>query len=70
VRAVCSLEVAVEQTDAYALVEVGDSEAIDVFLQREDADAFLAECLKDEPAWKDVLRVVPIELDERSVSAN
>src|SRR4029453_6180311 len=27
---------------AYALVEVRDSEAIDIFLRREDADAFLA----------------------------
>jgi hypothetical protein len=25
---------------------------------------------EDEPDWKDVLRVVPIELDGRNVSAN
>jgi hypothetical protein len=26
--------------------------------------------LEDEPDWTDVLRVVPIELDEREMSAN
>jgi hypothetical protein len=26
--------------------------------------------LEDEPDWKNVLRVVPIELDKRNVSAN
>jgi hypothetical protein len=30
----------------------------------------LREILQDEPDWKDVLRVVPIELDDRNVSAN
>jgi hypothetical protein len=30
----------------------------------------LTEILEDEPDWKDVLRVEPIELDERHVSAN
>jgi hypothetical protein len=28
----------------------------------------LREILEDEPDWKDVLRVVPIELDGRNVS--
>jgi hypothetical protein len=46
---------------AYALVEHGDTEAVDVFLRLEDAEAALADCLVDEPEWKDVLRVVPIE---------
>jgi hypothetical protein len=55
---------------AFALVEVGDTEAIDIFLREEDAEAALANCLTDEPGWKDVLRVVPIELDERNVSTN
>jgi hypothetical protein len=34
------------------------------------AEAELREILRDELGLKDVLRVVPIELDGRSVSAN
>jgi predicted ATPase len=34
---------------AYALVELGDSEAIDVFLREEDAVRALEEALGDEP---------------------
>jgi hypothetical protein len=30
----------------------------------------VADCLQDEPDWKDVLSVVPIELDEQRVSEN
>jgi hypothetical protein len=45
-------------------------EAIEVFLDRDDADAFLTECLRDEPDWKHVLQVVPIKLDERDISSN
>jgi hypothetical protein len=37
---------------------------------REAAEADLREILEDEPDWKDVLRVVLIELDGRNVSAN
>ena len=55
---------------AFALAEIGDSEAIDVFLRREDAWAALAEILEDEPDWVGSLFVVPIELDERNMSAN
>jgi hypothetical protein len=55
---------------AYALVEVGDREAIDLFLRREDAVAALEGCVRDEPDWEGLLYVVPIELDERDVSAN
>jgi hypothetical protein len=39
-------------------------------LKREAAEAELREILEDEPDWKDVLRVVPIELDGRQMSAN
>jgi hypothetical protein len=46
------------------------SETLDVFLMRERAEWELAEILADEPGWADVLSVVPIELDERNVSAN
>jgi hypothetical protein len=55
---------------AYALVEPGDSEAIDVFLRDEDARRALEDALHDEPGWADVLRVEEIELDWRNVSAN
>jgi hypothetical protein len=33
----------------YALVELGDQEAIDVFIRREDTFAALRDCLRDEP---------------------
>ena len=55
---------------AFALAEIGDSEAIDVFLGREDAWAALAEILEDEPDWAGSRFVVAIELDERDVSPN
>jgi hypothetical protein len=55
---------------AYALVELGDSEAIDLFLREEDAQAALENALNDEPGWDGTLTVEPIELDERDVSAN
>ena len=45
-------------------------ETLDLFLTREAAEEELREILLDEPDWKEVLRVVPIELDERNVSAN
>ena len=45
-------------------------ETLDLFLTREAADAELREILLDEPDWRDVPRIVPIELDERHVSAN
>ena len=45
-------------------------ETLDLFLTREAAEAELREILEDEPEWVNVLRVVPIELDGRNVSAN
>ncbi len=45
-------------------------ENLDLFLTRQAAEAGLWETLSDEPDWKDVLRVVPIELDERDLSPN
>jgi hypothetical protein len=45
-------------------------ETLDLFLTREAAEAELREVLLDEPEWVNVLRVVPIELDGRDVSAN
>ena len=55
---------------AYALVELGDSEAIDLFLREEDARRALEEALRDEPDWIGLLYVEPIEPDERDLSAN
>ena len=43
---------------------------LDLFLTREAAEAELREILEDEPDWRDVLRVVPVELDRRYASAN
>jgi hypothetical protein len=45
-------------------------ETLDLFLTRDAAEAELGEILIDEPDWKYVLRVVPIELDGREISAN
>jgi hypothetical protein len=45
-------------------------ETLDLFLSQEAAEAELAEILEDEPSWVDVLRVVPIEIDEQAVSEN
>ena len=57
--------------EAYALVEVGDTEAVDVFLRESDAYAALEGAIRDEaPEWVGMLSVVRIELDERVASAN
>ena len=55
---------------AYALVELADRLAVDVFVRREDAFAALENALSDEPDWAGTLFVAPIELDERDISAN
>ena len=55
---------------AFALAEIGRSEAIDVYLRREDAWAALEEILEDESDWAGSLFVAPIELDERELSLN
>jgi hypothetical protein len=55
---------------AYALLELGDSEAIDLFLREEDARAALEDALRDGPGWAGTPSVQPIDVDERDVSAN
>jgi hypothetical protein len=55
---------------AYALVELGDPVAIDLFLREEDALAAVQGALRDEPDWTGLLDVEPIELDERDVLPN
>lgn len=47
---------------AWALVEAGDDQAIDVFLNRDEAEDALAGCLRDEPDWRYLLRIEEIEL--------
>jgi hypothetical protein len=46
----------------YALVEIGDREAIDVYLGEDDAHRALDECLHDEPEWAGLLHVDEVEL--------
>ena len=53
-----------------SLVELGDSEAIDLFLREEDARTALEDAIRDEPEWAGLLYVKPVDLDEREVSAN
>jgi hypothetical protein len=55
---------------AYALADICDRLAVDIYLPREDAFAELEEVLRDEPDWAGLLYVTPIELDERDVSLN
>jgi hypothetical protein len=50
--------------------ELGDSEAIDLFLREEDAQRALEEVLGDEPRWVGLLSVEKIELDQWDWSAN
>jgi hypothetical protein len=55
---------------AWALVELGDQEAIDVFVRKEDALKALEDAVNDEPEWNGSLFVAPIELDESTPSEN
>jgi hypothetical protein len=55
---------------AYALVELGDSESIDLVLREEDARRALQDILSDEPDWAGLFYVEPVEFDERNLSAN
>ena len=36
---------------------------IELFIRREDAEQFLAECLADEPKWAYALSIEPLEFD-------
>jgi hypothetical protein len=47
---------------------MGDPQAVDVFVRREDAFAALEDAIKDEPDWAGVLYIETIELDEGDVS--
>jgi hypothetical protein len=54
----------------YALIEVGDPEAIDVYLCEKEAQRALEDCLHDEPQWTGLLRVEEIELSADQKSLN
>ena len=54
----------------YALTELHDPEAIELFLTEEDAQRALDDCLRDEPDWRGLLRVEEIESSATSNCAN
>jgi hypothetical protein len=54
-----------QRVRAFALVELGDSESIDLFLREQDARRALDEILSDEPNWAGLFYVQAVELDER-----
>ena len=55
---------------AYAVVEIGDSKAVEVFDRKEDAFQAAEDAIRGEPGWEGTLFVAPIELDERDISPN
>jgi hypothetical protein len=58
----------------YALTELRDPEAIELFITEEDARRALEDCLRDEPQWRGRLEVtkveVEVELDHEHTSLN
>ncbi|MGZ4379665.1 MAG: hypothetical protein ACXVRY_16530 [Gaiellaceae bacterium] len=54
----------------YALTELHDPEAIELFITEEDARRALEDCLRDEPQWRDRLEVTEVELDHEHTSLN
>ena len=54
----------------YALTELHDPEAIDLFLTEEDARRALEDCLRDESGWRGLLRVEEVEFAGMLQSAN
>ena len=54
----------------YALTELHDPEAIELFITEEDAKRALEDCLRDEPQWRDRLKVTEVELDHDHTSMN
>jgi hypothetical protein len=47
----------------YGLADHTVGEAIELFPTREEAEAFLADVLTDEPGWEGQLQVVQVGLD-------
>jgi hypothetical protein len=52
----------------YALTELHDPEAIELFITEEDARRALEDCLRDEPDWRGLLRVEAIEFTATSTA--
>jgi hypothetical protein len=46
----------------YALTELHDPEAIELFITEEDAERALEDCLRDEPDWRGLLREPQFDL--------
>ena len=54
----------------YAVVSAVTEKAVELFLERERAEAFLADVERDEPETAALLRVGPVELDGFSASTS
>jgi hypothetical protein len=54
----------------YALTELHDPGAIELFITEEDARRALEDCLRDEPQWTGRLEVTEDELDHEHTSLN
>ena len=54
----------------YALTELHDPEATELFITEEDAKRALEDCLRDEPQWSGRLEVTEVELDHEHTSLN
>jgi hypothetical protein len=50
--------------EAYALAELGERLAVDVFVRREDAFAALQDAVTHEPDWAATLFIAAIELEQ------
>jgi len=46
----------------FGVVDLSLHEAVELFVRREDAERMLAELLRDEPQWRGLFRIEPIEL--------
>ena len=46
----------------WGLIETELEEAVELFVERADAEAALAAVLRDEPGWEGLVVVAPIEL--------
>ena len=45
----------------YGVLDIRLGEVVEFFTSRAAAEKFVAECLADEPEWRDILRVEPVE---------
>ena len=54
----------------YALTELHDPQAIELFITAEDARRALEDCLREEPQWSGRLDVTEVELDHEHTSLN